>query len=190
MDTGHVLQMLKSFCCVSMCLCGFIHFDSFLFPLFLIRTRNQNKPNSFKKKSTTIITHIRWGCVRACVSRLQFKLQIYELAILFTIDLPVVWFVPQNLMKIQINVDKNRSVFFSRLWYYKVFEICSGFFSLAKIFTWRARFRYFFSLRLFNSTSTSPKRSVNKVNAMLNVLLFSSHYTTHTHSRLLQLLEK
>lgn len=34
----------------------------------------------------------------------------------------------------------------------------------------------------FNSTgtSTSPKRSVNGLNAMLNVLLFSSHYTAHT----------
>lgn len=34
----------------------------------------------------------------------------------------------------------------------------------------------------FNSTgtSTSPKRSVNELNAMLNVLLFSSHYTAHT----------
>ena len=71
-----------------------------------------------------------------------------------------------------------------------MFLICSEFLSLAKNIHLK---KHVFSLLKYDlnskSTSTSPKRSVNKMNAMLNVLLFSSHFTLYTNTHTLSLLQ-
>lgn len=72
-----------------------------------------------------------------------------------------------------MNVDKNRFLEIREFLVYSKIPNCS-----LKIHVSHCLFSRLFE-HDFNSTgtSTSPKRSVNELNAMLNVLLFSSHYT-------------